>query len=504
MNFIAYRKVLAIGQVRRLLIVAMIARIPHAAAGVLLTLHVVETMKLSYASAGLVAAAITIGMAFGAPWRGRLVDIYGLRRALMPSVIAEITVWSVAPFLNFQLLIIAAVIGGLFAVPIFSVVRQALGVMVPAEQRRTAYALDSMGGEITFMIGPAAGVMLATTTHTIVGLVIIGVSASLAGVFLMWFNPPTRTGQSGAYVALDGAHGQPVQDRAEPSAPELDGKHFLKRLWLRSRHSLGWLNIAVLAILGTSLGAGLVLAGTNVGMVATMRYNDRVGDLGIVFFFWCGSSIIGAIIYGALKRSINPLWLLMAMAILIIPMGFATTAWTLGLLCILPGLLCAPVLTSSAEHIADLVSEKRRGEAMGWYGSSMTLGSAMGAPFAGAVIDKIAPWAGFAIVGLICGVLAIIGLVAMALWRRRTKSVSGATPAVLSAATLQGHPSPDVLADMRAPGELPGLVEISSIGVVTTLAGPGSMANAQDHNIPQDALEGHENHESLERESEPV
>jgi MFS family permease len=151
-----------------------------------------------------------------------------------------------------------------------------------------------------------------------------------------------------------------------------------------------------------------------------MNFNGRTGDLGIVFLFWCGASIAGGVIYGALKRSVNPLWLLGLMAILIIPMGFATNAWTLGLLSILPGLLCAPVLTSSAEHIADLVSEKRRGEAMGWYGSSMTIGGAMGAPFTGAMIDSIGPWAGFVIVGLICAVLAILGLLTMARLRRRS------------------------------------------------------------------------------------
>lgn len=448
MNFAAYREILAIAPVRRLLIVAMFARIPHAAAGVLLTLHVVETMKLSYAAAGGIAAAITIGMAIGAPWRGRLVDIYGLRRALVPSVVAEVTVWGIAPFLNFQLLVVAAFIGGLFAVPIFSVVRQALSVMVPTKQRRTAYALDSMGGEITFMIGPAAGVLLATTTHTVVGLVIIGVTASLAGVFLMWFNPPTRTGQKGSFVSVEAPETQPLDAVENRPAPNLTGRNIFARIWGGARHNLRWVNIAVLAILGTSLGAGLVLAGTNVGMVAVMRAHDLVGDLGIVFIFWCGASIVGGVIYGALQRSINPLWLLMAMAILIIPMGFATNAWSLGLLSILPGLLCAPVLTSSAEHIADLVSERRRGEAMGWYGSSMTIGSAMGSPFAGAMIDRIGPWAGFAIIGLVCGVLAIIGLVAMRLWRQRGKMMAqggGNVPEVTTGADLEellGEPDP--------------------------------------------------------------
>lgn len=447
MNFAAYRKILAVGPVRNLLIIAMFARIPHAAAGVLLTLHVVETMKLSYASAGLVAAAITIGMAFGAPWRGRLVDLHGLRRALVPSVVAEVVVWSTAPFLNFQLLVVAAVIGGVFAVPIFSVVRQALSVMVPPEQRRTAYALDSMGGELTFMVGPAAGVLLATTTHTVVGLVIIGITASMAGVFLMIFNPPTRTGQKGSFVAVDLAQEAPVDAVEDRPAPDLSGRNFFVRMVGGTRHNLRWVNIAVLAILGTSLGAGLVLAGTNVGMVAIMRENDVVGDLGIVFVFWCGASIVGGILYGALKHSINPLWLLMAMAILIIPMGFATDAWTLGLLSIAPGLLCAPVLTSSAEHIADLVSERRRGEAMGWYGSSMTIGSAMGSPFAGAMIDGIGPWAGFAIIGAICGLLAIVGLVAMSVWNRRKSSVIGGS--VMGKDTAGGQsPTDDSVGDI--------------------------------------------------------
>ncbi|MGA7205034.1 MAG: MFS transporter [Specibacter sp.] len=424
MNFASYRQILSLTPVRRLLIIAMIARIPHAAAGVLLTLHVVQSMHLSYTAAGGVAAAITIGMAVGAPWRGRQVDIYGLRRALIPSVIAEVSVWSVAPFLNYQLLVVAAVIGGLFAVPIFSVVRQALGVMVPQEQRRTAYALDSMGAEITFMIGPAAGVMLATTIHTYVGLIIIGVSSALAGLLLMWTNPPTRSGQKGA-------HAENSMSSAAPAGATkvLDGGTHVSanrvgRFWGRTRNNLSWVNLAVLAVLGASLGAGLVLSGTDVGMVAVLRFNDQVGELGIVFFFWCGASLLGGLVYGSLKRSINPLWLLGVMALLTIPMGFATNAWTLGLLSILPGLLCAPVLTSSAEHIADLVEERRRGEAMGWYGSSMTIGSAMGAPFAGAMIDNVGPWAGFVIIGVIAGALATAGLVTQRAIRNRKFSAS--------------------------------------------------------------------------------
>lgn len=82
MNFALYKEMLSIRPVRRLLVVGMIARIPHSAAGVLLTLHIVLTLGQGYAAAGAAAAVMTIGIALGAPWRGRRVDMVGgLRKA---------------------------------------------------------------------------------------------------------------------------------------------------------------------------------------------------------------------------------------------------------------------------------------------------------------------------------------------------------------------------------------------------------------------------------------
>ncbi|WP_427017023.1 MFS transporter [Pseudarthrobacter sp. P1] len=433
MNFSRYLEVLRQGPVLRLILVAMVARIPHAAAGVVLTLHVVSTMDLGYGAAGGVAAAVTVGMALGAPWRGRQVDLVGLRRALIPSVIAEVVVWCSAPFLNYQLLLVAAALGGAFAVPIFSVIRQSLGVMVPTSQRRTAFALDAIGAEITFMIGPAAGVLLATSINTTAGLILVGASSALAGLCLMWFNPPTRSGQPGAVAQEDEEDDDHVAsevDSYEELAPveAMAGQSsastaYLGRLFTKARYNFAWVTIAVLAVLGASVGTGLVLSGTNVGMVALLNLHEHIDELGLVFVFWCGASVLGGVIYGALHRPVSPLILLAAMSLLTIPMGFATDAWTLALLSIPPGLLCAPVLTSSAELIASLVAEKRRGEAMGWYGSAMTLGNAVGSPVAGAMIDGVGPWAGFTFIGIFAAALAVAGLVVRNL-RGRTAPVA--------------------------------------------------------------------------------
>jgi hypothetical protein len=54
-NFALYKELLAVRPIRRLLIVGMIARVPHSAAGVLLTLHIVLTLGQGYAAAGAAA-----------------------------------------------------------------------------------------------------------------------------------------------------------------------------------------------------------------------------------------------------------------------------------------------------------------------------------------------------------------------------------------------------------------------------------------------------------------
>ncbi|MFN3925377.1 MAG: MFS transporter, partial [Pseudarthrobacter sp.] len=206
MNFALYRELLAVRPIRRLLLVGMVARIPHSAAGVLLTLHIVLTLDQGYAAAGAAAAVMTIGIAVGAPWRGRRVDTVGLRTALIPSVISEAVIWSVVPHVSYQWLLPLVFVGGLLTLPIFSVVRQSLGVLADGDQRRTAFALDAITTEVVFMIGPAAGAIVATSGFTVLGLTIVGVSTSLAGLFLMWFNPPTRSPAQDEERSVDERH----------------------------------------------------------------------------------------------------------------------------------------------------------------------------------------------------------------------------------------------------------------------------------------------------------
>lgn len=430
MNFALYKELLAIRPIRRLLIVGMIARIPHSAAGVLLTLHIVLTLGEGYAAAGTAAAVMTIGIALGAPWRGRRVDTVGLRRALIPSVVSETVIWSVVPHVSYEWVLALVFVGGLLTLPIFSVVRQSLGVLAGGEQRRTAFALDAISTELVFMLGPAAGALVATAGYSVVGLTVVGVCTSVAGLFLMWFDPPTRSAvpdeeyetdqQEGAEVAVVAAAPAHLQEAAAELAPVAAGG--LRRSGLRHTvaRNFAWFTAAVASVFAVAAGAGMVLSGTDVGIVAALETGGRQAEIGLVFLFWCAASVVGGLLYGAMHRPVSPILLLLGMAALTIPMGFARDTLTLCLLSLLPGLLCAPVLSAASEKVAELVEEGRRGEAMGWYGSALTAGVALGAPLAGVFIDGIGPSAGFVSVGTAGVILCLLGLVLQHQRRRRS------------------------------------------------------------------------------------
>ncbi|XKH54667.1 MFS transporter [Citricoccus nitrophenolicus] len=475
MNFAAYGHLLRDVRIRRVLGVGFIARFPNAATGIILTLHVAVTMDLGYGAAGLAVAAMTLGMAVGSPWRGRLVDRLGLRRALVPSVVTLGAVWTAVPFLPFPWLLFGAFLGGLFALPVFSVVRQSIGVLTHGARRETAFALDSIITETIFMVGPALGAVVATSWSSAWGLAIIGWSAVAAGLYLMWFNPPTRSSQLGTFLARPGtereysaeedlrravdgsvqgapAHldltatelttgalpmvrsappydaGPHPDSRSHPNAnpgsdpgSRPDSQAAVRRGPLvRLRTSFGWLSGTALAVLAVSLGSGMLMSGTEVAIVAELERSGQAAQAGVVIAFWCGASAVGGILYGAMGRRISPLLLLSLFALGTLPMAFVDGMWALAVVSLISGLFTAPTLAAASALMSTVVTEERRGEALGYYGSAMTAGAALGAPVSGAFIDGISPEAGYLFAGLIA--LAMVGLALLARtivrWRR--------------------------------------------------------------------------------------
>jgi MFS family permease len=376
-QFSAYRPVLAIPAARAALLLGFFIRIPLFAAGVILTLHVVGALHRSYGAAGLLSTAATIALAASSPWRGRLLDRKGLRRVVLPSLVVQAVCWSIAPWVDYWWLMGLAALGGLFAVPTFSILRQVLIASVPDEQRRTALSLDSVCTEFSFMAGPALGVWVATVWDTAISIFVFQWLSIVAGIVLFVLNPALR--------AKGGDH----ETEAAPS-----------------RRS--WFGLPVFMVLAAAAATTLVLGGSDVAIVATLRAMDAQQHIGWVLAIWGAGSMVGGLVYGAWHRSVAAFWLLGGLALVTAPVALGTNLPVAVVLLFVSGLFCAPAITATVDTLSRLVPLSARGEAIGWHGSSMTLGIALGAPLAGFAIDAGGWQWGFVVVSAVGLLVAVV------------------------------------------------------------------------------------------------
>jgi MFS family permease len=400
MGIRAYREVVRIRDVRRVLLLSFVMRIPLWAGNVVLTLHVVTHLGRSYGAAGLLVGAATLAASVSAPWRGRVLDRVGLRRAILPSLGVLAGCWSVAPFVGYWPLVGLAALANLFLVPSFSIIRQALIHAADDAHRRTVLSMDSVTVEISYMVGPAAGVLLATYWPTSWALFTCEF-ATIAGGVLLWFaNPPLRSA----------ATGDESSQRRVPART--------------------WMSAQVVAVLAMSGAATIVLTGTDVGVVAALRHLGHQPWIGWELTVWGLGSAVGGLIYGALHRSIPVALLLGLLAATTVPIALAPNAGFIAALLFVAGLFCAPTITASVDALSMSVPERARGEALGWHGSAMTAGGALGAPIAGVVIDAAGWPGGFVACGLVGLAIALLGVLARR--GRRSAGSSGPSPAALA------------------------------------------------------------------------
>jgi predicted MFS family arabinose efflux permease len=366
------------------------------AANVVLTLHVVTHLHRSYAAAGLLVGIETVALAISAPWRGRRLDRVGLRKAVAPSLVVLTVCWCIAPFVSYWPLLGLVAVGGLFVIPSFSIVRQALMHAVPDELRKSALSIDSVVIEISFMIGPVLGVLLATLWTTSWALFTCMLTSVLGGVVLWIMNP--QVGHE-----PDQAGGAPVRS---------------------------WLSPAVVSVLAACAAATIVLTGTDVSIVAAMRHMHHPSAIGAMLALWGLGSAVGGVVYGAMHRTVPAFVLLGLLSALTLPAVFARDPITLAVLLVLAGVACAPTITATVDSLSRLVPTHVRGEAMGWHSSALTAGSAAGAPIAGLAIDRVGWQGGLWFPAALGLVVAVLGLAAT---RRR-----GARPqAAVEARALQ-------------------------------------------------------------------
>ncbi|MFI9596050.1 MFS transporter [Nonomuraea sp. NPDC052265] len=374
-----YRQVLAVPGMAALLGVSLLARAAITADVTALTMYVVLRLDMGYVAAGGVAAALTAGVALGGPLLGRMMDRRGLRAVLLTTVAAQAVFWASVPVLPYGLLLGAAVVAGLLMVPVPTVIRQAIAATTTPGQRRAAFALESVQGELSYMVGPAVVILCAAQLSPEVVAWGLGAVIAIGGLGIALLDPPLR------------AEGEP-----DAGAPARQAR----REWLDGR---------MIAVLTMGFGVTTLLGGIDLAIVATLREAGQVSWAAVVVAVFGVISVAGGLIYGALPRSLPAGLLLGLLGLVTIPAGLAHDWRWLCLAVAAAGLLTAPALSTVADAVSRLAPAGVRGEATGLQSSAAGAGFALGAPLAGLAIDASMPGGGFAAAGLAGLVAALAG-----------------------------------------------------------------------------------------------
>ncbi|BAJ27109.1 MULTISPECIES: MFS transporter [Kitasatospora] len=395
-NPTAYRRVLAVPKVGPVLLVALGDRLPKYAAVLALTLHCVQNLHRGYGAAGALLAVVTAGDLLAAPLVGRRVDRRGARPTVLLGGTVQCAFFLAVPHLDYRSLLAAGFVRAFAPVPTHRLARQSLTALVPAERLRTALALDSIGVEVAMMAGPALAVLAVTRTSGTT--VFTTLAAALALSATGWY-----------LTAPDLRAPAPEPGPAAPDRPRY-GRHFP-------------------AVLLCAAATGLMLSGTDVGIVATTRALGHPGWAGPVITLWCAASLLGGFLHGAARRPPRLPALVLLLALTTLLAGaltpLATHWWTLTLTLLPAGLCCAPALTAAAEAAGRTPDPRSRGRAITLQNTALATGTAL----AGLATDHTGhPGWAYAAIALPGTAAALLTLTATATARRARRARPARSP----------------------------------------------------------------------------
>ena len=383
----AYARLLRIPHVAVLLAATIVIRLPFAINGLAVILFLREIGE-SFATAGLVAGALALGSAVGAPAAARLVDRRGVGMLVPLAILqaaAVLSIWALgAASAPAAALAAAALVAGVAFPPAGAVLRARWPELVSdPTSLRAAFALDSVGIEVSFVTGPlltALVVALAGPGFALglsAGLVIVGTLIFLARL------PDTLRSRS----ATPEDHGL-LGPLADPA-----------------------IRIVALATLPVGFCIGAV-------EVALPAFSDARGTpalAGVLLALWSLASGIGGLAFGARQstRGIVEMYLLIAalFPLACLPLAIADSPLAMGALAMLAGLPIAPLIASRNELVGKLASGSASAESFTWLLTALVTGLALGSAAAGTLVESEG-WRVAVLAG--CAVAAVGGALAYA------------------------------------------------------------------------------------------
>lgn len=381
-----YRELFAAPGTKGFALAGLLARIalPMTGIGIITML---SQLRGSYALAGAVSAMFVLTYALLSPQISRLVDRRGQRRVLPAAtaisvigmLLLLVSAWLQAPDWT---LFLGALLAG--AMPSMSAMVRARWTPIYRGQPRlqTAYALETVLDEVTFIAGPVLSVGLCVAVFPQAGPLAAALLLAL-GVFALI----TQRGTEPPVEAQGGA---------------TDHSGSIIRL----------ANVRLLALLMVAMG--MIVGTVDIVSVAFAEQLGRPAAASVVLSAYAAGSCGAGLLFGALKLQtpLHRLLLLggLATALTTLPLLLVDSIFTLAAAVLVAGLFFAPTMIVAMSLVERLVPEHRLTEGMTWLLAGLNIGVALGAAASGQVVDDGGARAGFA-VALCAG--AMVLLVAM-------------------------------------------------------------------------------------------
>ncbi|WP_288381669.1 MFS transporter [uncultured Acinetobacter sp.] len=384
----AYRELFLKPHTTTFTMAGLIARIalPMSSIGIIL---MISQLYDSYALAGLVSATFVLTYALISPQVSRLVDRYG-QRDILPIVTIICTVgfviliYSAWKQTGNWCLCIGAFLAG-FMPSISAMVRARWTELYRDHPRlQSAYSLETVLDEVSFIIGPPLSVGLSIILFPQASL-IVAILLLIIGVIIL------------------------VLQRA--TEPQLDD---LNTHLPNSGSIIQLANIRLLTLLMLSMG---VIVGTvDIVSVAFAEAVSQPAAASLVLCAYALGSCISGLWFGALKLSMPLHRLLLcvgiATAIATIPLAWINSIAILTCVVFVAGIFFAPTMIVAMSLVERLVPKHRLTEAMTWLLAGLNIGVALGAASAGQMLDRYGLEYGFLIAlsaGAIVFILALFG-----------------------------------------------------------------------------------------------
>lgn len=342
---------------------ALLTRLPFAINGLAVLLFLRETTG-SFGIAGLVAGAIALGAACGAPFASRLVDRRGARLLVPLGIVhasAVLSIWGLGEAgVPPALLVVAALVTGASFPPAGAVLRSRYPELLEGERLvHGAYALDSVMIEVAFVSGP----LLTALVVALVGpAYALGLSAALVLAGTMLFS-----------ARLPGSR------EPHPAAGEHSGL-------------LGALaDPAIRMVALSTVPVGFCLGTVEVAIPAFSDEHAGAALAGVLMAIWSASSGIGGLVYGTRATTGARYDSFLAIAALFplacLPMLAASSPAAMALFVIVAGAPIAPLIASRNLVVGALAPSGTGAESFTWLMTALVAGLAAGNAAGGALIE---------------------------------------------------------------------------------------------------------------------